>query len=301
MIDNGTNINAEYSGKLENPKNWMSKVEDTIWLSEMSIPGTHDSGTAEKHNDNYCKSLMVRRCCQTQDWTLMQQLEAGIRFVDIRLKHKNNDFILHHDFIKIGPNLTFVLEVLTTFLKENPTETVIMSYQQAQQSVDSDGVPFYKDFQKQIGEVEQNYIYSGYSMMQLGEARGKIVLLDWHRNGRIGLIKKPDYVENWWDNIVHFHWPFWYVKPEYFKELENNIDHSQSQYDSKHLFVSWLSANDCKKTLLIWGPRKCAKNVNPKIHGHLIAKKGQGNYGVVIMDFPTKYLIKTIVENNDRF
>ena len=279
----------------------MSKVDDEIWLSEMSIPGTHDSGTAEEHDDNYCSGLMVGRCCQTQDWTLKQQLEAGIRFVDIRLKHKNNDFILHHDFITIGPNLKFVLDVFTTFLKENPTETIIMSYQQAQKSVDSNGVPFYKDFQKQVREVDQSYIYSGHSMLQLGEVRGKIVLLDWHRNGGLGLRKKSDYVENWWDNIVFWSWFVWYVKAEYFEELRNNIDYSQSQYDNKHLFVSWLSANDCKKTLLNWGPRKCAKNVNPEIHDHLIKKKGEGNYGVVVMDFPTKYLIKTIVENNAGF
>ena len=244
---------------------------------------------------------MVKRCCQTQDWTLKQQLDAGIRFVDIRLKHVDNDFILHHDFITIGPNLKFVLDVLTTFLKENPTETIIMSYQQAHTPENNKGIPFWKDFQKQIREVDKNYIYSRHSMIQLGEARGKIVLLDWHRQGGLGLRKEKGYVENWWDDIVYFYWFVWYVKDEYFKELKDNINYSQSKYDANHLFVSWLSANDCKKTLLNWGPRKCATNIHPEIHAHLLEKKGQGNYGVIVMDFPTKYLIKTIVTNNEGY
>ena len=276
----------------------MSKVDDEIWLSEMSIPGTHDSMTAADHPDNTCDNFVINRCCQTQDLTLRQQLESGIRFIDIRLKHENNDFITHHDFITIGPTLKDVFEVLTSFLKDNPTETVIMSYQQAQKSENSNGIPFSRDFQSQVGEVDEKFIFTGYNMPQLGKARGKIVFLDWNRNGRLGLLKKRDYTENWWDKIVYWTWKGWYVKPEYFKGLENNIAYSQSKYDDRYFFVSWLSANDCKKTLLNWGPRKCAAHVNPEMHNYLMKQTGHGNFGVVVMDFPNNWMIKTIAENN---
>ena len=297
-IEQMTHSFERSDGKFENRKNWMANIDDKMWLSEMSIPGTHDTMTSSDHPDNTCNNFIVSRCCQTQDLSLREQLDAGIRFVDMRLKHENNDLILHHDFITIGPNLKHVLEVLTTFLKENPTETIIMSYQQAQKSENSNGVPFHKDFRKQVGEVPDNFMYSEYRMPQLGEVRGKIVLLDWMRNGGLGLAKKKDYVDNYWDDIVYMTFFMWYVKPEYFERLQNNIAYSQSKYDNKHFFVSWLSANDCKKTLLNWGPRKCAANVNPEMHNYLIKQRGKGNFGVIVMDFPNDWIIKTIVENN---
>ena len=287
-------------GKFEYRKSWMASIDDKMWLSEMSIPGTHDTMTSSDHPDNTCNNFIVSRCCQTQDLSLREQLDAGIRFVDLRLKHENNDLILHHDFITIGPNLKHVLEVLTTFLKENPTETIIMSYQQTQQSENSNGVPFHKDFRKQVREVPDNFMYSEYRMPQLSEVRGKIVLLDWMRNGGLGLGKKKDYVDNYWDNIVEWDWIMWNVKAEYFERLQNNIAYSQSKYDSKHFFVSWLSANDCKKTLLNWGPRKCAANVNPEMHNYLMEQSGKGNFGVIVMDFPNDWIIRTIVENNSK-
>lgn len=285
-------------GTLENPKSWMSNIDDKMWLSEMSIPGTHDTMTSSDHPDNTCNNFIVKRCCQTQDWSLKEQLENGIRFIDVRLKHENNDFILHHDFITIGPSLKDVLTILKKFLKENPSETVIMSYQQTQKSENSNGVPFHKDFGKQIREVPENFIYYASRMPQLGEVRGKIVLLDWMRNGALGIGKRRDYVHNTWDNIVFWDWIYWNVRPEYFEGLQKNIAYSQSKEDTRYFFVSWLSANDCKKTLLNWGPRKCADNVNPEMHDYLMKQTGKGNYGVIVMDFPTKWMIKTIAENN---
>ena len=98
-------------------------------ISELSIPGSHDTMTGDPNKNNDCKWLFYKRCCQCHDRSLKQQLDDGIRFVDIRLKHHNNDFTLHHDFISLGIKLNSVLKTLTGFLKENPSETVIMSYQ----------------------------------------------------------------------------------------------------------------------------------------------------------------------------
>ena len=115
---------------LLNRYNWMSRVADDTLLSSMSIPGTHDSMTSTSSEDNSCYSLFYKRCCVTQSMSLRDQLYAGIRFVDIRLKHEYNHFTLHHDFISLGVTLSDTLKILIEFLKTNPSETVIMSYQE---------------------------------------------------------------------------------------------------------------------------------------------------------------------------
>ena len=135
-------------------------------------------------------------------------------------------------------------------------------------------------------------------MPYLGDVRGKIVLLDWNRNGRIGLHKNNNLVENWWEDIMYFSWFVWYVKDEYYMKLENNIESSQTSAP-RSFYLSWFSANDCKKTLLNYGPRKIAKYVNPEMHRRLEKRENQGNYGIIVMDFPSDHMIQTIIKENN--
>ena len=278
-------------------KRWMAELGDSEKLSELSIPGSHDTMTGNKYPGNDCRGFFYKRCCLCHDRTLKEQLDAGIRFVDMRLKHHNNDFTLHHAFISLGVSFSSVLNVLTDFLKENPTETIIMSYQKEHTEENNNGVPFHTDFQRIIGKVSSDYIYSENSVPLLRDVRGKIVLFDWSYHGHMGLRRDNSYVENWWDNIMYWAWFAWNVKEEYYTKLENNIASSQSQAPNA-FFLSWFSANDCKKTLLDYGPRKIAGKVNKEMNVRLKKRKAKGNYGVIVMDFPKDDVIETIIAEN---
>ena len=69
-----------YSSYVDGPC-WMKYVDDNKFLDELSIPGTHDSGTCSVDNDTEPQSSQVK--CQ-QDYIPTQLLE-GIRYFDIRL------------------------------------------------------------------------------------------------------------------------------------------------------------------------------------------------------------------------
>ena len=65
-----------------------------------------------------------------QTWSLRTMLDAGVRALDIRLRHVDDAFTLEHGIIELP--YTFdddVRDVLETFLTDNPTETVVMFYQ----------------------------------------------------------------------------------------------------------------------------------------------------------------------------
>ena len=97
--------------------NWMQDLEGNRVVAKMSIPGTHD--TAANTGNAWVK---------TQDLDIKTQLEKGIRFFDIRLVHDNGTLKLCHSSYVF--NTTFVKDVLQTtvnFLKEHPSETVIMT------------------------------------------------------------------------------------------------------------------------------------------------------------------------------
>lgn len=74
-----------YSSYVDGPC-WMKYVDDNKFLDELSIPGTHDSGTCSVDNDTEPQSSQVK--CQ-QDYIPTQLLE-GIRYFDIRLGKGDN-------------------------------------------------------------------------------------------------------------------------------------------------------------------------------------------------------------------
>ena len=82
-----------YSSYVDGPC-WMSHVDDNKYLDELSIPGTHDSGTCSVDNDTEPQSSQAK--CQ-QDYIPTQLLE-GIRYFDIRLgkDDKNGDPGIDH-------------------------------------------------------------------------------------------------------------------------------------------------------------------------------------------------------------
>lgn len=59
--------------------NWLLRVPGTKLISQLSIPGTHDSAT------NTCQWYQSCDISQCQSWSIYWQLMAGIRFLDLRV------------------------------------------------------------------------------------------------------------------------------------------------------------------------------------------------------------------------
>jgi 1-phosphatidylinositol phosphodiesterase len=151
------------STKIETNK-WMTSLDDEIHLSELSLPGTHNSCA---NNCNY-----FSKC---QFMSLEDQLNAGVRYLDIRCRHVKDNFIIHHGITNIGKK--FIEDVLvptTKFLIQNPREAVLMQVK-----------PEYKDHkntesfdQTFLKSIEQykDFWYLEDDLPTLKEVRGKIVL-----------------------------------------------------------------------------------------------------------------------------
>lgn len=89
----------------------------------LSIPGTHNSGTY------YCKGI-TKFCfiSQCQSWSVADQLRAGIRFFDLRVTVKGASTMVNHKAITFY-HLENILEQVSIFLRELPSEFVILSFQ----------------------------------------------------------------------------------------------------------------------------------------------------------------------------
>lgn len=101
---------------------WMKKLPDNKMLHQLSIPGTHDSGTSNLSAISRCQSL-----------TLEEQLFAGIRYFDIRLNADDMQVVHGPAFGSGSTGIWFsdVAELFRKFLAGEDTplssnETIIM-------------------------------------------------------------------------------------------------------------------------------------------------------------------------------
>lgn len=160
------------SAKLES---WMSRFHDHTPLSALSIPGTHNSPT-------HYKALPSVRC---QSVSLREQLDNGVRFLDIRVQpdspedESNEGLILVHSAfpISLTGNKYFreLVNTVNDFLDANPSETVIIS-------VKREGVG--KATDQQLSKIlwkhyanDGNRWFTENRIPTVGEVRRKIVLV----------------------------------------------------------------------------------------------------------------------------
>ena len=105
---------------------WMKNIPDETILSEINMPGSHDSAT------RFCQLSYFARC---QRSSVFEQLCAGVRLLDLRVERVGDRLSLVHAVSKCfksdnGKDLLMledVLEECRCFLMANPTETLVIS------------------------------------------------------------------------------------------------------------------------------------------------------------------------------
>ena len=96
---------------------WMGDIPQETPVTALSIPGTHNSA---------CIGGPLG-FGQTQNLDLSHQLIAGIRFLDIRLAHYQDNLFLHHDVVHMEKCYADVLDICSDFLGRFPSEAIFMS------------------------------------------------------------------------------------------------------------------------------------------------------------------------------
>lgn len=163
-----------YSSYVDGPC-WMKYVDDNKFLDELSIPGTHDSGSCSVDNDTEPQTSLAK--CQ-QDYIPTQLLE-GVRYFDIRLGKGENPGIDHGDcyLLKKDGNFMHLSDVIgyfNTFLSENPKEALIMLVSRGNDEPTDESLT---TAFANVMDKNPNLFYTSSRIPTLGEVRGKIVLL----------------------------------------------------------------------------------------------------------------------------
>ncbi len=163
------------AGPKANNRGWMGALRNDLRLSDLTIPGTHESMSL--HGTDYVKN-------QTMD--LWSQLVSGVRVLDIRcaiVEIRNPTeppgafFNIYHGIIYQKANFDDVLRTVVEFLRQNRGETVLMRVKQERTN---DPDRFEDVFRRRYWDKKEykDHFWKWTSENPtLGELRSKIVVL----------------------------------------------------------------------------------------------------------------------------
>ncbi len=113
-------LGSDGAPKTSHPE-WMSQLPDSMRVSELSIPGTHDAGAIGAQLTN--EPGFPNAWSNCQDATLWQQLVAGVRFLDLRVIRVDQYYVHHASWIY--QSLESALDEIELFLEQFPREVVL--------------------------------------------------------------------------------------------------------------------------------------------------------------------------------
>lgn len=145
---------------------WMSVVSDGQPLTKMTILGTHDSTAFHEY-------LWYGRC---QTGSLIEHLNRGARYFDMRCYVRLDYFLMHHGFIDEKVGFGQVFGECIDFLFAHPTETIFMRIKQEESNASN--AQFMKIFNEKYGGCHKYMHFSKNGIIdKLGDVRGKVVII----------------------------------------------------------------------------------------------------------------------------
>lgn len=314
------NYSSAYSFDLHKAKHpsWMASLPDSANLTDLSIPGSHDTFT---HN----VSLIGY---QTQNVDFATQLNAGLRYFDVRTRLANDTLRIFHGSVDTGWSYVEVILAMFDFLEKHPTEAIIMRLKE-------EGVPlghpkwtfeeavvyhWWKDPKTAPGCQKHFYEWpllapAGYNVTSyddhgvvhevlptLGNMRGKIIILQEFNSvgGPYGVPWNSSHIEleDLWiiPDVPHLE--------DKWEAITTALDKAASGVHPGVLFLTHLSASvGVLPIVAAAGPLdKSLEGMNDRTGRYLVdkSKSTDGKTGVVMADFEGARLIDAILARNDR-
>ena len=256
--------------------NWMTSLDGTLPVSQFSIPGTHDSGARYEP---------VSGTAKCQNLTIAEQLAAGVRFLDIRCRHMNDAFVIHHGSVYQNINFADVLNDTISFLNANPGETVIMSVKEEYDATGNTRT-FEATFNTYTAQSPGKW-YLGAGIPSLDSVRGKIVLFR-----RFGATSTPKGIDasNFPDNTTFSTGGMLRVQDNYVVP-DNNVKWSsietilnEARYGGPNTLYVNFSSGYKSGFLSIPSITTVSNNINPRITTYF-TNNPSGRFGAILMDF----------------
>ncbi|WP_428241709.1 phosphatidylinositol-specific phospholipase C [Gynuella sp.] len=273
---------------------WMAQTNDSLPLSAITIPGSHDSGAMYEP---------IAGTAKTQNLTIREQLLIGVRYLDIRLRHYEDALVVHHGAVYQHLNFDDVLVSVTDFLAAHPTETILMEVSQEYEAYNNT-----RSFEQTFVSYENNDLYRDFwwthsYIPQLGEVRGKIVLLrrfagSFWTSGGIDITSWADNAESdiydTRNRPIHIQ-DYYVVKvtsnDNKWRAIKQNLNAAKND-TQETLYINFSSGY--RPVLGIPNYPSVANDINARLINYFGALSGQKqHHGIIVSDFISEQLTRS--------
>ncbi|KAF4943368.1 hypothetical protein FGADI_13466 [Fusarium gaditjirri] len=307
--------NLHFAGRLVIPTlkldRWMSYLKPGTSMAAFTIPGTHESAA---------RSIYPHVSCQTT--TVTQQLDAGIRYLDLRggfFPGLSSIYAYHGEYPLLLISFDTIFEEMYTWLQQPAHEKEGIFVQVKQDSTKFGQEPRFGDELDRLIAKNRSIWLTGGSIPDSTAIRGKIQLIRrcWSRTTpALGI----DVRQNWQDNSSDFqintglaklriqdyykipNAQFWQPDPaldDKFKAITDHLSKAKADTDLSKMYINFCSATTDPFWCLApdamahgtgsgWGRfRVHIDGVNNRLRNYALQtlSSNPGRYGVILMDF----------------
>ena len=287
---------------------WMENLSDDLYLSEITIPGTHDS---------CAQNVMLGYVMRCQDTSISDQLDNGYRYLDLRIalneSESGNKIKMVHNFASCHESGNLFSDYLYfddvcadvySFLQQHQTETVIVNIK-----IEDDNHSVSDIQELLIEQINSNkdYWYTEDEIPTLGDVRGRIVLAtrfdDVVASGMTGLNMSWAEQDNNtpidipYELYVYDNFRAW-IQDRYKYNVEDKYEAvvdglENCEADENTMFLNFVSTSGDGK---IGHPLGYAKTLNELLMEYDL--KSNTSYGIIIVDFGNQDLARHIYYTN---
>lgn len=315
--------------------NWITPLDGNIYVSQMSIPGSHDAATGET-----MASIVGDMAAATQELTLNKQWELGARAFDLRpaiYKSGNtNELWLYHGATRVSVSWATAMNTIKAQLTSNPGEFAIVLFRHENERIL--GVPWDKnDNDNDFNTYMTNYINQNKDWivdwkpdLTINEARGKIILISrfegsWEYGCFTGWGHGQEGVTTTLRNADGTKSATMYVQDYYnpssssakWESIKKYLDIARTFHKDANKANYWM-INHCSGytgTTSSYSYRDNAAYQNPRLIDYITSADWEGGTGIVLFDYTGSnktgsvftatvkgdIALQTIIDNNFKY
>lgn len=297
--------------------NWMATVPSNLFFAFLSTPGAHDAATSGV-------SSISAGAAKAQSTDIADLLANGVRALDLRAQYKSggtgkltyDNLEIYHGVQATGVKFKDAIQAISTFLDNNPTETVVINFNKENGGGTDDSAAMWAALDETFGTNHFGAkVFTGFpqNLKFNNGLRGKMIILN-----RTGTTKSWSTKLQWNDkgHVADYTISFGTSQQACVEDNYEQYDHDEKTAACKEI-LDLASANtnnshhhitfvNIAYKFLGNNIKDNAKAMNPKVT--TVIKALTGPTGIVYADYVTNEtdckgltLVKAIIAQNNKY
>lgn len=323
------------SGDQQTGNNWITPLDGNIYVSQMSIPGSHDAATGEN-----MATIIGDLFAQTQEQTLQIQWNLGVRAFDLRpalydknevvlIGRKDYELWLYHGKTRVAISWATAMNTIKANLEKHPGEFAIVLFRHEDESTlyKNTNTTDFDNYMKDWVNANKDWIVDWRPDITIDECRKKIILISrfsgsweygcftgWSHDaaGTTTTVRKASssddgtmYVQDYYNPSSH---------DAKFTSIRTYLDIAQTFHTNNALKNHWM-LNHVSGYVGISSSRTYRENAaaqNPRVIEYLHNRTAPGSTGILLFDYSGTatsgdvtvqgdVMLQTVIDNNYKY